>query len=198
MSFFSPPSLCRCRFAEVVFRNAHGLTPLMYAITLGNTGVAQVCLRRISPKCVDIRDQCGRQSTALHLAAARGDIVLILALLHRGADPTLMDNNGLTPAVIAKNHNKETAFGVLTNQRKPILPFSLYNFFSFVEPMKKETQLLLLCLARLKIRLPRDCKALVLKKLYDKHYRAPSTKDAAHQAPNFAANHRPSNMRRRG
>lgn len=154
-------------------RNIHGLTPLMYCISLSSrVEMAQLCLRKMAPKMIDTRDSCGRQSTALHMAARLGNVPIILSLLHRGADPTLMDNNGLTPAVVAKNNKRESAFLVLTNQRKPVLPFSLDNCFSFGPAFNREARVLLLCLHRLKMRMPKDVKGSILHRLYDSHFRS--------------------------
>lgn len=155
-------------------RNIHGLTPLMHCIIRNQKGLAQLCLRKMAVKNLDVRDTCGRQSTALHLAAKSGDLAIIVGLLHRGADPTLMDNNGLTPCVYAKNCNQDAAFDILTNQRKPVLAFSLDHVFSFGATFNRETRTLLLCLKRMRMHIPKDVKGAILQRLYDCHFKSKS------------------------
>jgi hypothetical protein len=49
-------------------------------------------------KGVDVNHKAGCGSTALHLAAATGSLLIVQSLLENGADPEALDASGYKPA----------------------------------------------------------------------------------------------------
>jgi ankyrin repeat protein len=83
----------------------YGWTPLMRAVYERRDAVAQALLERPEVALDAANDQ---GATALHLAAANGDEGLARALLAAGADPSIGDRQGRTPAnaAAAAGHEK--------------------------------------------------------------------------------------------
>ena len=81
--------------------------------------VKEILARR--PELVDCRDKDGR--TALHEACTHGDTKTVRALLKCGADVTIKDTNGQTPADRAAAHNQHAVTKILdkhnTNKKLP-------------------------------------------------------------------------------
>ena len=71
--------------------------------------VSEILARR--PELVDSRDKDGR--TALHEACTHGDTKTVRELLQFGADVTIQDNNGQTPADRAAAHNQRAVTKLL-------------------------------------------------------------------------------------
>jgi ankyrin repeat protein len=82
-----------------------------YAGRPGHLGVVRLLLQHMGGKGLDERDCIGR--TALCWASARGCTELTRALLLGGADHTITDNNGDTPAQIALHGSGYLAWVVL-------------------------------------------------------------------------------------
>lgn len=74
--------------------------PPMLHLAVGKAiprSVKAIMIERVAD--VDVRRKDGK--TALHLAAADGDLEAVSLLLARGANPTLEDNNRNTPLSVA-------------------------------------------------------------------------------------------------
>ena len=84
--------------ADINAADVYGWTPLMRAVHEQRHGAVQVLLDAPGVD-VDARNEHG--STALHLAAQRGDRPIVEHLLAGGANPELEDQEGLTPSEIA-------------------------------------------------------------------------------------------------
>ena len=65
---------------------------------------------------INERDQNG--ATALHLAAKKSGREMCRKLLEAGADPTLLDNEELTPEMVAIKHKREPNSGFLNSYRR--------------------------------------------------------------------------------
>jgi ankyrin repeat protein len=51
----------------------------------------------------DVNRQCEHGRTALHMAAAWGQAGVVRLLLENGADPTIVDDEGMTPPMVARD-----------------------------------------------------------------------------------------------
>ena len=78
--------------------DAYGWTPLMRAVDIGRLEVARMLL---DAPGVDLSAQQESGATALHIAAATGDDDIVQLLVERGADRSMTDSHGNTPAAIA-------------------------------------------------------------------------------------------------
>lgn len=67
------------------------------------------------PDIVDVKDKHGR--TALHEACTQGDTKTVRALLTCGADVTIRDNNGQSPADRASAHNQRAVTRVIEKHK---------------------------------------------------------------------------------
>jgi ankyrin repeat protein len=89
------------RGADPTLPDGDGSTSLMTASDQGHLGVVRLLLDHPSAKTtIDNRDEFGE--TALLKACRSGRGGVARALLQSGADPTIADNDGLTPVAIAK------------------------------------------------------------------------------------------------
>ena len=73
--------------------DVRGITALMKAAMNGRGEVAALLL---SISNINLEARCGLGMTALHRAVVGGHLNLVKMLLQHGADPTSVDNNGLT------------------------------------------------------------------------------------------------------
>ncbi len=151
-------------------RDRHGRTPLMVALTLGKQAAAVTLARYTPPSSLNIRESCGRQWTALHYAATSDSFLEVAALLlRRGANATLLDSAGFTPEILALNKGAHKAHKALLGHVVSELSFSLDLFPLYRPAFKSESVSLLLVLARMCVRMPKDVKRLVLGQLYTMH-----------------------------
>lgn len=95
--------------ADQRIRDAYGWTPLMRAVDNGRLEVARALL---GAPGVDLSAQQESGATALHIAAATGDDDIVRLLVDRGADRSMTDGHGNTPAAIAtaSGHPKIAAY----------------------------------------------------------------------------------------
>ena len=84
--------------------DAHGRTPLQWAVGTGNLRVIDTLIAAGVP--VNTRDVTGE--TPLHDAARRGELKLVSVLLAAGANPRLTDYQQITPLHIAAGHGDAT------------------------------------------------------------------------------------------
>jgi len=82
--------------------DSHVLNLFRAAYSYDSDAVSEILARR--PELVDCKDKDGR--TALHEACTHGDTKTVRALLKCGADVTVRDANGQTPADRAEAHNQ--------------------------------------------------------------------------------------------
>jgi ankyrin repeat protein len=85
--------------ADPNVRDAYGWTPLMRAADLRRIDVVRTLLDTPGTS-LSARQESGR--TALHIASAAGDPDIVALLIERGADATLVDYQGHTPASLAE------------------------------------------------------------------------------------------------
>jgi len=92
-------------------RDVYGWTPLMRALSGAYRETAEVFL--VLPGVdLDVQEESG--NTALHLAAAAGDLTAIRALLARGASPAIRNHLEMTPLDVALSRGREDAAGLLS------------------------------------------------------------------------------------
>jgi ankyrin repeat protein len=90
-------------------RDAYGWTPLMRAVDRRRADVVRLLLA--SPGAdLALRQEDG--ATALHIAAAGGDLEIVRLLVSRGADGSLEDRNGNAAAAVARVEVAEYLEGV--------------------------------------------------------------------------------------
>jgi ankyrin repeat protein len=78
-------------------------TPLMWASVSGNLGVVKMLVQHMGGHELDARDQYGW--TAMYCAAESGNDEVVRYLLLVGTDPTVTDNEGMTPRAIAEQYH---------------------------------------------------------------------------------------------
>lgn len=94
----------------------YGNTPLMLAISEGQTYAALVMLEKIyDSSVINAINQSGM--TALHWAAFHGDIPCLRALLRKGANIQLIDSKGDTAETLAQNRHFADVAAILANHR---------------------------------------------------------------------------------
>ena len=84
--------------ADQGVRDAYGWTPLMRAVDRRRGDFVRLLLDRPG---VDLGQRQEDGATALHIAAASGDIEIVRLLVTHGADPAATDRNGKSAAEIA-------------------------------------------------------------------------------------------------
>ena len=86
--------------ADQGVRDAYGWTPLMRAVDSRRADFVRLLLE--SPGAdIAVRQEDG--ATALHIAAATGDLEIVRLLITHGADSTVANRSGLTAAQIARS-----------------------------------------------------------------------------------------------
>ncbi|KAK7473747.1 hypothetical protein BaRGS_00035022 [Batillaria attramentaria] len=102
--------------ADVRIADAEGQTPLHLACRSGNAAIVKTLLAdegdalSSTSACdvIDVRDTRGQ--TPFHMACLAGNKEIVQILIDYGADLTVTDENGLTPALLAKkNGHKDIA-----------------------------------------------------------------------------------------
>jgi len=92
------------RGARIDDKDTAGMSPLHAAVATGS-GDALLALIKLRAD-VNGRDVSGR--TPLHIAAATNQVALVDLLLTHGANPKLLDRNGMTAAALARDHSHAT------------------------------------------------------------------------------------------
>lgn len=111
--------------AEADIPESNDKTPLMDACHFGHVGVVRLLVRHMGGQGLENRDEDGR--TALHWAAFGSPVEVLRLLLLSGADPTVMDHEGMTPhaeAVKSKDQACIAVFEVSANHVPSPLSFS--------------------------------------------------------------------------
>lgn len=93
------------RDALTTHDHADDVNPLSYAVRTGRRAIALWLIEhRSDANNIDQRNWVG--NTALHSASARGDVLLMDALVRAGADPmAVVTQNGFTPLSLAARCN---------------------------------------------------------------------------------------------
>jgi ankyrin repeat protein len=86
-------------------RDGDGVSALMLGAEGRSVGILRGLLQHIGGDGLDERDNAGH--TALYIAVHHGRPANVRALLVAGADPTIMDNQGRTPYVLADEQGEE-------------------------------------------------------------------------------------------
>jgi ankyrin repeat protein len=86
--------------AEPQVTDAYGWTPLMRAVEARRHDVVRVLL---DAPGTDLATRQESGATALHIAAATGDLAMVRLLVNHGADRAVTDNGGRTPAAVARS-----------------------------------------------------------------------------------------------
>lgn len=86
--------------ADPNIRDTYGWTPLMRAADRRRAGVVRLLLE-VGDIDTTIRQEAG--STALHIAAAVGDVEIVRMLVTHGADRSARDSYDNTPAAVARS-----------------------------------------------------------------------------------------------
>jgi len=109
--------LCRLLTCDEYFNHVdeHGQTYLMRCIKKDKEECALVCLQSSEEiGLINTRDTCGRQETALHMAAKKGMFRLICEMVKVGANPQITDGYELLPSRAAANHRRPDIAGFLS------------------------------------------------------------------------------------
>jgi ankyrin repeat protein len=84
-------------------RNQYTMTPLMRVCIYGRLGVVKMLVQHLEGEGLDERSDLGW--TALHYAACGGHHEVVRCLVLAGADPTITNDEGMTPRAIAEEYN---------------------------------------------------------------------------------------------
>jgi ankyrin repeat protein len=103
--FFGPPEAARLLLAsgaavDAVAANPMQVMPLHSAASVRNLEAARLLLEQGAPAIVNARQQGG--SVPIHAAAQNGDRAMVELLLKHHADPKLANDEGKTPAMVAR------------------------------------------------------------------------------------------------
>lgn len=93
------------RNADPTIPNAAGITPLMLACISGNLDIARALFSRLRSSDLDAQDVQGY--TALFHASDGNHTDLVIALLQRGADPTICSMTLTTPLMLASSRGND-------------------------------------------------------------------------------------------
>jgi ankyrin repeat protein len=108
-------------------RDGKGVSALMLGAEGRSVGILRGLLQHIGGEGLDERDNAGY--TAMHIAVHHDRPANVRALLLAGADPTIMDNQGRTPYVLADEEGEEeeaqasacaAIFRVSTHTQEPL------------------------------------------------------------------------------
>ena len=108
--FFGQPEAARLLLesgaaADAIAANPTHVMPLHSAATARNLEAARLLLERGAPSIVNARQQGGW--VPIHAAAQNGDRPMVELLLKHRADPKLTNDDGKTPAMIAREKGHE-------------------------------------------------------------------------------------------
>ncbi len=78
----------------------------------------------------DVNKPCEHGRTALHMAAAWGHVDVVQLLLENGANPTIIDDHGMTPPDVARHGYSSNH--VTAEQRRAVC--KLFNSLGFESP----------------------------------------------------------------
>ncbi len=78
-----------------------GNTPLWFAAQ-GPWPNSLPAVRIMVEAGANLNKQCEHGRTALHMASAWGHLDVVRFLMKKGADPTIRDNDGMTPPMVAR------------------------------------------------------------------------------------------------
>jgi ankyrin repeat protein len=150
-SFHETPLLCAVRFqnedvlrkmidhgADINALNPEtGTSPLMLAAALGYLNICNILLDAGAE--INACDHAGY--TPLHLAVqGYGEqIPVIETLLKRGADPSAVNEDGFTPAMIAKRLENDACFKILDSHTEEKIEPPAYEIASAKEENKQQT-----------------------------------------------------------
>jgi ankyrin repeat protein len=114
--FFGQPEAARVLIesgaaVDIVAANPTKVMPLHSAASARNLEAARLLLERGAPAIVNARQQGGW--VPIHAAAQNGDRPMVELLLKHGADPKLANDDGKTPAMIAREKGHEEIAALL-------------------------------------------------------------------------------------
>jgi len=114
--FFGQPESARLLIeggaaVDAVAANPTQVMPLHSAASAHNLEAARLLLERGAPGIVNARQQAGW--VPIHAAAQNGDRAMVELLLKHGADPKLANDEGKTPAMVAKEKGHQEIAALL-------------------------------------------------------------------------------------
>ena len=114
--FFGQPESARLLIesgaaVDAVAANPTEVMPLHSAASARNLEAARLLLERGAPGIVNARQQAGW--VPIHAAAQNGDRAMVELLLKHGADPKLANDDGKTPAMVAREKGHEEIAALL-------------------------------------------------------------------------------------
>ncbi len=114
--FFGQPAAARLLIengavVDAVAANPTQVTPLHSAASARNLEAARLLLEHGSAEMVNARQQGGW--VPIHAAAQNGDRAMVELLLKHHADPKLTNNDGKTPAMVAREKGHEQLAALL-------------------------------------------------------------------------------------
>jgi ankyrin repeat protein len=114
--FFSQPEAARLLLesgaaVDAVAANPMQVMPLHSAASARNLEAARLLLEHGAPGIVNARQQGGW--VPIHAAAQNGDRPMVELLLKHGADPKLANDDGKTPAMVAREKGHEEIAALL-------------------------------------------------------------------------------------
>jgi uncharacterized protein len=114
--FFGQPEAARLLVesgaaVDAVAANPTQVMPLHSAAAARNLEAARLLLEHGAPGIVNARQQGGW--VPIHAAAGNGDRPMVELLLKHGADPKLANNDGKTPAMVAREKGHEELAALL-------------------------------------------------------------------------------------